>query len=478
MSAERLKGLLTLLLLFQTTACTTTNDTDTPSTVPETFMSAAGCGQTSTENFEGYIKAGWQRASPTLQQLLIASDPQPFRVTEGVNSRVDRAAWERSFNQSYTSMMRLVRSGDYHVPLIINGDMSDFGHGNERKAFRDKIKLMGHADGPLMLPGLGNHDYANNLNDCANNGCIRDAVCDHITWVESIRNKSTGVNFDHSYWRHENGTHMHRGSLSYSVDIGKVHVVQLNMEPTYEVHFSTGVDNHADFTITQSMDWLQADLEAASRRGQYSIINMHRWKWDDETQYPRFKEIIAANKVVGIFLGHIHENQGYATSAGKVPVFYPGVLDGRYHSRLLFDWKANALQVNWYSNYQERGEMKYDLDTLSVIAPIQPDAVTVTLYQNKNFSGATCSGEVATNKPFTLCDSHTDRPGMSMKVKGFDGNGRQLCIKKAYTAFRCYHGNYRGDFEIPAFDRLNSLPQGLIPLPFGKDTGYTWMSYE
>lgn len=465
--------LLGLTLVLQIAACSSSH---------KDSAGYAECGATSTEDFSDYIQPGWQSASPTLQMMLITSDPQPFRVTDGTTTRISETAWHSKFSSAFKSFIRYLRYGNYHVPLIINGDMSEHGHddqwaGYERRSFRTAIKDMGHRDGPLMLPGLGNHDYQNTVGACAVNGCARDSVCDHITWVKAIKEKSTGVKFDYTFSKDAYGRSVYSGSLAYSLDIGNVHVVQLNMEPTYTVQFTSGTSQV--FNITQSMDWLETDLAEASARGQYTIINMHRWDWQDASQHTRFLEMIRKYNVVGMFLGHIHSYPGYSGRAGNVPIFYAGVLDGRYYSRLLFDWTQKRLQVNWYEYGVELGQYRYSLETLDVLPePPPPATVDMTVYQKKNFEGPTCTGQVTVGKPFTLCGSHQNVAGMSLKVQGFGGNHRTLCIKNPWQGFRCYYGTYRGDFEIPAFDAPRALPPGLARSALGQDQGYTWISYE
>lgn len=440
-----------------------------------------GCGLTETEDFDDYIRGNWQSASPTLQMLLVASDPQPFRIRiDGENEdRVDESRWRSTFSESYTSHFKQLRQGDYHVPLIINGDMSDYGHGNERDAFRKVIKKMGVANGPLMLPGLGNHDYANNVGKCAQNGCARDAVCDHITWVETILKRSTGLSFDHR--RETRGGVWHYGSLAYSVDIGNVHVVQLNMEPTYAVNFeSSSVHYNSWFRISQSMDWLEQDLKQAHARGKYSIVNMHQWEWADPSQRARFSKLINDHKVVGVFLGHLHGRLGFKERLGNVPIFFPGSLLARKHSRILFDWRSRFVQVNWYSNFDEKGELKYALDTLAPISPIAPPSVKVTLYRGKNYTGATCVLTLEVRDIKRLCPSFAYVPDMSMKVERYGGEDKLLCLTIPYTFShrRCFVGTYKGNFQVPALEQSSPLPEGLRQVVTGTNIGYEQMTYN
>uniref|UniRef100_A0A183UTK4 Metallophos domain-containing protein n=1 Tax=Toxocara canis TaxID=6265 RepID=A0A183UTK4_TOXCA len=65
-------------------------------------------------------------------------------------------------------MVRLIESmHSKPTALIINGDLTSYGHLHELESFqREWLHI------PIrILPGLGNHDYENNVNDCVSNHC-------------------------------------------------------------------------------------------------------------------------------------------------------------------------------------------------------------------------------------------------------------------------------------------------------------------
>lgn len=344
---------------------------------PAPFSRGCEVTRKTTEDFSGYIRPGWQTASPTLQKMLITSDIQPFRVkpAAGGDDDVNAKRW-RVVSSSMADILRAERGGAHYVPLILNGDITEFGHNGERKAFREFIKRTfpvraGAPGGPLFFPGLGNHDYSNNLNKCANNGCARDAVCDNIIWTRAIQEQARGLNFDHSYSRS-----VHKGSLSYSFDVGKVHVVQLNNEPTYTARFGTGgafmsPGEERRFEITSSLEWLKKDLAAAKARGQYTIINMHKPDdWQNEDVYKRtFKHIIGNKRVIAVFAGHYHTSLGKKSypAFGDVPMFSSGAIMHSNYLRLMFDWRKNQLQVSWYDGRTQKGQYTYNVDTLKPV---------------------------------------------------------------------------------------------------------------
>lgn len=198
--------------------------------------------------------------------------------------------------------------------------------------------------GPLLLPGLGNHDYDNNVDDCGNNGCARDAVCDHIAWVQAMQPVNA---FD---YRYENDTH--EGSLSYSVTVGRVRIIQLNNEPTYERQWSTGggwsLKPKRHFNITRSLEWLKGQLEDATARGEVVIVNMHiSESWTDPgLRHRDVPKLLEAHGVAAVFSGHTHWNVGNYHAFGNVPHFKAGALNAGTYLRLTFDWDAQQLQVD------------------------------------------------------------------------------------------------------------------------------------
>ncbi|MGG7648591.1 Calcineurin-like phosphoesterase [Pseudomonas frederiksbergensis] len=222
------------------------------------------------------------------------------------------------------SSFRKLNGGASRIPVMINGDITAFGHGGERSYIKSVFdnKLEG-----LYDYGLGNHDYANNVNECFWNNCAAGSVNDlkDRYWgkVESMDLAARSSGLGKIYY----------GSLAYSKSVGDVHFVQLNNEPTYTVSFSSGNPLFpTDFEITPALDWLENDLKKAREQGKIIILNMHkvyRWNGNDE-QISRFKQMIEQYKVTAVFGGHDHWGAGTYYSwdrtkhFGDVPVFLSG----------------------------------------------------------------------------------------------------------------------------------------------------------
>ncbi|MCE7764502.1 hypothetical protein GQL56_17805 [Pseudomonas putida] len=420
-------------------------------------LAIPGCSSTGTENFANYIRPGWELANEhnaKEQRFVIASDPQPFRVMVTRNpysEKVDEDRWKTKAGMFFDLMSAVGRQvGDSYVPLIVNGDMTDYGHGNEREVMRTYMKKAATADGPLMFPGLGNHDYDNNVGDCGNNGCARDAVCDHLTWVKTLSaSVPGGFNFDYAWDASE---HTHSGSFSYSFNVGKVHVVQLNNEPTYTRSFSTGWPTKTYFEVRNSWAWLEADLRAAREKNLFTIVNMHKnGDWQEEPlRRTKFKDLIEKYGVVSVFAGHYHSLLGSDPNIGRVPAFQTGAMLAQSYLTVLFDWQANVLRVNALADHNVVESRNIPLPTRVMLKDVNCEVRTEL--DQRTAADAFCSS--------------------ASSAKGADVQkyvrGSSLCFESSDgAASRCYSSLTKDDFTIPDFDDSSSVDKEVEVIATG-----------
>lgn len=278
-------------------------------------------------------------ADDTPRHMVFASDPQ-YPWTDQSHSGGNETAEVRDLRSAafieaqYNSIQefRNQHGGSKAVPVMINGDITAFGHEAQRTYMKGTLAKILNDEYDY---GLGNHDYANNVDDCLLNNCAAGSVDDFIDryWgkVDNMDLGAKDASFGRTYY----------GSLSYSRTMGDVHWVQLHNEPTYEVNFTAGsalLFNKRDYEITHSLDWLEKDLKAARDKGKIIILNMHKpARWDakewggDSGLVDRFREMIARYGVVAVFAGHLHEYLGKFTytseTFGRVPVFLSSSAD-------------------------------------------------------------------------------------------------------------------------------------------------------
>ncbi|MGH8335134.1 MAG: metallophosphoesterase family protein [Pseudomonas fluorescens] len=268
------------------------------------------------------------------ERLIFTSDPQ-FPWTESSDH-----GWEESSSDKEKRSRWLIETqysdvADFRknfnqypgrIPVMINGDMTAFGHGGQRSTTKS---ILDEQLGGLYDYGLGNHDYENNVNDCSfpENNCAAGSIVE-------LKDKYWGEvkSFDLAA-RIEGGTKIYYGSLAYSRSVGDVHLIQLNNEPTYSVNFSSGFFwGRVGFEVSDSLDWLERDMQRARNQGKIILLNMHkpdRWKGSPE-QIARFKAMIKQYEVTAVFAGHLHNSPGQyygwnrADYFGDVPVFLSG----------------------------------------------------------------------------------------------------------------------------------------------------------
>ncbi|QAX84328.1 phosphoesterase [Pseudomonas sp. DTU12.3] len=290
------------------------------------------------------------------QHMVFASDPQ-YPWTEKSDSGEEessadfekRSKWLVESQFASIAQFRNEMGGQRAVPLMINGDMTAFGHGWQRSFVGSMLKKYFADD---YLYGLGNHDYQNNVGDCFSESCAAGSIVDyrdhHVDKVDQFDLAVTGGLLNKQYL----------GSLAYSKNIGEVHLVQLNNEPTYQVKISHAL-NPTTFDIKQSLDWLENDLRIARMQGSVIIINMHKpydWagSWDEQK---RFRAMIEKYQVTAMFAGHFHADGGMMSYIGSVPMFLSGAASRQTYLTASFSKDRKQLEVSLVEGNQWRERM-------------------------------------------------------------------------------------------------------------------------
>ncbi|MFI8646374.1 metallophosphoesterase family protein [Pseudomonas iridis] len=293
------------------------------------------------------------------RHVIFTSDPQfPWTdnsdsgVGESASERDERSRWLIETQYSDVASFRKNFSRDSNpVPVMINGDMTAFGHRGERATTRS---ILDAQLGGIYDYGLGNHDYQNNINDCSfpENNCAAGSIND-------MKERYWGsVNMDLAA-RSEGGAKVFYGSLAYSKTFGDVHLVQLNNEPTYSVKFASGFPLfRVNFEITDALDWLERDLQKARSQGKIILLNMHkpdRWQGNSK-QIARFRAMVERYQVTAVFAGHYHNDPGGYTSwrtreyFGDVPVFLSGGASNQTYLIASFAADRKSFNVHQVSN--------------------------------------------------------------------------------------------------------------------------------
>lgn len=312
--------------------------------------------------------------------FVVTSDPQyPWTdktdnneaETESEQKRRSEQLIREQYNSinEYTSQL----TGMTEVtPVLINGDLTAFGHTWQWDKMNSLLTVL---NSPIF-PGLGNHDIENNLDDCLLNECARQSMNFYLKRVSMLNT----TRFDRKQDT-PSGTSItnYFGSFAYSMDVGPIHFIQLNNDPTQFFSISTNMGIEK-YTMENALNWLKQDLKDAKQYGQAIIINMHKpnsWKYGDEEQKTRFKKLLDDYNVKAAFAGHYHKKSGhipfeYEEFFGNIPVFLSGSASQKTY--LTVEYNNNEMKVyqvrnnNWKSktlvktiNIGNRPSPQYDM---------------------------------------------------------------------------------------------------------------------
>ena len=261
--------------------------------------------------------AEFDPGEPDQQQLSAAeqgfymafmSDPQyPWSCkTEGENCDDREQAWQENINQVDSLNALQDDLGSAHLAgLVINGDLTAFGHDWQLDAYRElyheRLRM-------TVYPGLGNHDMANNVDDCFENRCATRMMQYLKNHVGTLNVRSFDYHDSGTYYQFPSLKRKYSKSFAYSWDVGNIHFVQLNNYPTYTANWNGWIFNKARrdyYQIESARQWLIDDLEQASREGKHIILNYHIAGFTDD-----IIDILRQYKVSAIFAGHIHQYIG------------------------------------------------------------------------------------------------------------------------------------------------------------------------
>ena len=290
--------------------------------------------------------------------MIFASDPQlVWGKWDNTNVTTDEfLKWGLETNRYQVQVMNHLKELDSRlgdpVGIVMNGDLTAFGHPWQWDLFK-RFYIKGSPDAYHesmrwdLYPGLGNHDYALNVDDCMGpwesiftwnkDWCAYNSV----KYIDAFvaKNKKVITNFDPK-------------SRAYSWDVNSFHFIQLHFHPLYE---------HADIGVESSWDWLKEDLRQAAQKNLNVVINFH-----DLGEYfqafPEFLELLDLAKVAAIFTGHIHRLAGlmhrFTTSKGRiVPHFRCG--SSTYNLFLAVNFSPKGFEVFTIDASEGHPDLRY-----------------------------------------------------------------------------------------------------------------------
>ena len=262
--------------------------------------------------------------------MIIASDPQlPWGKKD--NGNLTDQEWIETgieTNRYHTASMNNLHKlgGDFSKvqAVIMNGDLTAYAHPWQWVLYKRLYDNRTKDSYPEVLnmplyPGLGNHDYKNNVQACW--GPWYSVLIDQKNWC--AKNSKDEIK---RYLADLPITNFDEGSLSYSWDNGPIHFVQLHNYPNY---------NETKIDIEDSIEWLEDDLTMAQADGRLIVLNFHIKKYS-----PELKKIFKKFNIIGLFVGHYHQLVGrkskLETALGDSSVYYSGSASHNLYNYVYF----------------------------------------------------------------------------------------------------------------------------------------------
>ncbi|KJH48407.1 hypothetical protein DICVIV_05522 [Dictyocaulus viviparus] len=296
------------------------------------------CKRASKKCRESYGLDYYLRFGPLMNETARAGQKTCTKIESRYANRVQRQAMDRLINR-----MRYPPAA-----LIINGDLTDFGHIEQYKEFQRGWLTSFNVP---ILAGLGNHDYENNVNDCALNFCAHTM----LMWLTNY-GKNMSLNLDYRRIVKSAFDITYDGSFAYSTRIcsktGRncAQIIQLNNAIDYETKFSSLL---IDWKVNSAMDFLKKELKLLKDVDIPILINMHQC---EGTRLEKMRELISdwiyesrasyGRKRIAVFFAHLHsmhEVKKMCLHGVTVPFVYVGSVPNNRFSVLQISQNKNAL---------------------------------------------------------------------------------------------------------------------------------------
>lgn len=247
--------------------------------------------------------------------------------------------------------------------LIVNGDLTEYG--DQSPDLADYIRIYDQGLDLNVYPGLGNHDYENNITSgCGEMRCV-------TSMLRYFKDQVTSLNpwffdfLEYDGYEFPSIRRYYDGSFGYSWNIGEVHFVQLNNHPGYTNSFAAYDWAQAltyDVDITSSLGplgWLEDDLIDARDAGKTIVLNLH--DWGTASANTEFMNLIKSYPVSAVFAGHLHFTAGVQedvpyNGGGTIPVLLSG--SANFGTYLVTRYTGNLMQV-WRLRFDHFTGMLY-----------------------------------------------------------------------------------------------------------------------
>ncbi len=211
--------------------------------------------------------------------------------------------------------------------FISNGDLTAFGFQHGYSNISDLEQFEKSLNGIPFLPGLGNHDYQNNVNDCHRNHCVNGILGYYSYRIKDkppvkIDEHQVNANWDLVLGSKEG--HFN-GNLDYSWTWNSqgqsYKFIQLNNSPDYVNQWCVSpVYRCSEINNAWNNNFLQRQLALAKANKQIVILNFHLPEGINSIE----NELATNDNIRLVFSGHIHSRPYEFSKMGNATQFISG----------------------------------------------------------------------------------------------------------------------------------------------------------
>lgn len=242
----------------------------------------------------------WKVIHPK-EYYVVTSDPQYARTAYTVD---DEKNAKPVILKQYQEINRIKSLyGDAFKGTIINGDITDFGHRWQWNTMDEAFKTLNHD----YWYGLGNHDYANNVNDCYQNNCAIRSIRNLIEHIKTRKNVQSVDYTAITGYKFPSLTTDYTGSFSYTFDISGIRFIQLNNYLDYTTDYSGFVAEQArryNVHVISGREWYEEQLADARKKGKAIVVLSHNGNYNNGDA------LFAKYEATTEFYGHTHKLAG------------------------------------------------------------------------------------------------------------------------------------------------------------------------
>ncbi len=225
------------------------------------------------------------------------------------------------------------------LATFLNGNLTASGRDDQWAFMHDQLKR-------LKVPALlaqGDRDYQNELDGCGPYQCLHR----NVDVLRRYLPTDASLDLDEREYLYGTNVREQRGSLAWSVRLGGVHFVMVNLASRHAVRNSSRYVWQKARTeiveLTSPLPWLAEDLRKARASGLPIVVFYQGERGGVSNHwFSDFMSLLEKYKVGVLFQGGLEPGGGNATAAPKLRTFFTSPNSPQTHLYADFAIKAGA----------------------------------------------------------------------------------------------------------------------------------------